>query len=630
MADISYLSMTDFCSFQEAEVDLSDRGLVLVSGVNNDTDAASSNGSGKSTMFKAIAWCLFGQTVDGDRYDRIIRRGAKEASVTVELRSEVGSWFVTRTRSEGSPGLQIVGPSGVVEGKRPELNARIERMLGMDFHTFKNTVLYGQGDSTRFANPATPEPVRKAMLRKLLRIEVLLRAQEVAKARRKEYAAEARKHDADLSKVDALILEHDVSAIEERISEWKSSQAKKRSAAIEEAKEANSEAKALSLLKVDKAALEAKADELRHDIVVAQKARNEAADHAKKQRHFEAQAEAIRSDIRVLEVEKRTHERAIELLSGDECPTCKTPVENESVMSYLEGELESMDILKEKIREKAVEQVNLTAKAEDERASAEEAQAIAETEYGARDGLDAVEEELASEAARQTEIDTLKAQAKERLERVRALDAEVCPYDAELDAAHARLEELKAERKGILAASEGTANSIATADFWVKGFGDSGIPSLMMDAVMPYLTEQANTYLQFMADSDISVEFSTLSTLASGDTRDKISINWHVEGYDDTTPSGGQFKKIEIATDVAMMDLVASRAGHWPNLMAMDEVLDGLDPVGRRRVMNLLKHLRTLRGSIFVITHEDGLADEFEHEVRVTKTDRVSTIEDVV
>ena len=41
----------NFMSITEVKLKLSDRGLVLVQGVNNDADAFESNGSGKSTIF---------------------------------------------------------------------------------------------------------------------------------------------------------------------------------------------------------------------------------------------------------------------------------------------------------------------------------------------------------------------------------------------------------------------------------------------------------------------------------------------------------------------------------------------------------------------------------------------------
>jgi len=54
MASLSHLKVKDFCCIGELDINLKDRGLVLVTGDNQDTSAASSNGAGKSTFFKSI------------------------------------------------------------------------------------------------------------------------------------------------------------------------------------------------------------------------------------------------------------------------------------------------------------------------------------------------------------------------------------------------------------------------------------------------------------------------------------------------------------------------------------------------------------------------------------------------
>ena len=55
-----------FLSFDHAELDLTDKGYCLVSGVNkNPKDSAKSNGAGKSTIFNAISYVLTGETLQG-------------------------------------------------------------------------------------------------------------------------------------------------------------------------------------------------------------------------------------------------------------------------------------------------------------------------------------------------------------------------------------------------------------------------------------------------------------------------------------------------------------------------------------------------------------------------------------
>lgn len=58
------ISASNFGPYEKFELPLYKQGLIWVGGINNDTDAADSNGSGKSSIFKAITWGLYGETID--------------------------------------------------------------------------------------------------------------------------------------------------------------------------------------------------------------------------------------------------------------------------------------------------------------------------------------------------------------------------------------------------------------------------------------------------------------------------------------------------------------------------------------------------------------------------------------
>ena len=60
------LHIHHFLSFDDATIDLSQRGYCLINGINkNPKDAARSNGSGKSTICNALSFALIGETISG-------------------------------------------------------------------------------------------------------------------------------------------------------------------------------------------------------------------------------------------------------------------------------------------------------------------------------------------------------------------------------------------------------------------------------------------------------------------------------------------------------------------------------------------------------------------------------------
>ena len=148
---------------------------------------------------------------------------------------------------------------------------------------------------------------------------------------------------------------------------------------------------------------------------------------------------------------------------------------------------------------------------------------------------------------------------------------------------------------------------------------------------MPFLAKRANAYLRVLSDGDIKMDFTTQRELKSRDERkDEIEITWEIEGNKDYPPSGGQLKKMELATDFALMDLVATRDGGHVDILALDEILDGLDAEGSRRVVLLLKKLNNYRSSIFVVSHLPEISESFGYSVRVTKEDGNARLERVV
>jgi len=45
-------------------------------------------------------------------------------------------------------------------------------------------------------------------------------------------------------------------------------------------------------------------------------------------------------------------------------------------------------------------------------------------------------------------------------------------------------------------------------EFWVTGFGNSGMKSFLMENVIPVLNEYANRYSQMMTDGSIRIKFN--------------------------------------------------------------------------------------------------------------------------
>lgn len=161
-------------------------------------------GAGKTTLFDALTYALYEKT-SGTRSgltDQLASHHAPEGSVPeVSLRFALGpqEWRVTRQLRHRVPKKKGDGwterdpqvllerrvPEGwdPVPGKRSEINAQLEGMLGLSAEEFAKIVVLPQGDFQRFLEASTAD--REKMLQKLFPVESYDRMVELLKARAK-------------------------------------------------------------------------------------------------------------------------------------------------------------------------------------------------------------------------------------------------------------------------------------------------------------------------------------------------------------------------------------------------------------------------------------------------------------
>lgn len=639
---IEFVEAKDFCCLGNVKLPLAKQGLTYITADNRDTDAADNNGSGKTTLFKALTWGLFGETIDGDKGDEVIRRGTKKAIVAVGFED---GWKVERSRTKGKPKVALFDDKGEQwKASKEDVEAEVARRLGgLDFQSFKNTVLYGQGDSKRFADKATKDADRKEILHRILKTELLKRCHEWAKAEARRLKAE---RDAWVVKIDTLEAkrgEHDVDGLEARFNQWETERDEEVEELVEEAKDLRDKAKALEEEKAKIPELEAGIAELEGKLAECEKAAK-AADEAEERldaaRKVGGDAyektHKIRRDISTAKVKLEGAEDQLSELDGDRCPVCTSPLNEGHALEHRNELAERVKKHKQALKRLEADMTKARKEhAESEKAVAaaleafQEARDIADKASGYSRKITILKGEIAEAEKAELRSAGFVKQAKEALKRIKARNAETNPFEELLEEAKAKAKDFTKQKKKAAKGLDAVRYDLAHYEFWTKGFGNQGLPSFVLDSIMPYLTERTNAYLRILADGDITVAFSTQRELKSskGEVRDEIEISWTIEGVEGSTPSGGQGKKIEISVGLALMDLVAAREGSNVDLIALDEVLDGLDREGRARVLQLLQDLRARRNSIFVVSHETDVSEVFEKTLVVVKENGIARLE---
>lgn len=97
----------NFLSFGDATVTLDNKGYVFVQGVNEcPTDNAYSNGSGKSSLFDSIIWCLTGETNRGTK-DIVNKHGEDGAYVQLSFDCDGKQFEILRSKNSKEYGTNL-------------------------------------------------------------------------------------------------------------------------------------------------------------------------------------------------------------------------------------------------------------------------------------------------------------------------------------------------------------------------------------------------------------------------------------------------------------------------------------------------------------------------------------------
>ena len=634
------LQLQNFLSFADATVDLSGlRGLVLLSGEHRGSSAAAdSNGAGKSALIDGLCWALYGKMArPKHRAEDVVRRtvGA-DTMVRLVFEDALGrSIEVRRYRKHSTfkDALYLEVEGADVRGSSmAETQKRIDTVVGLDHDTFIGSVLYTQHPLRgRFAELGDEQ--KKELLDAILGAEILGRARDLVKKdlRSKETALERARARAQSLREQVAWLERQRDEHVARAARWEEDRSARR-AALEGAVTILEERICVhrdrepvspepgtaceeSLRAVIRTLEEAERQSRERDAVLER--RLSAA------RSREAAATAL---LRKLQAELA----GLDGLRGA-CPVCSQPITPE--VRHAHGEL-----LRDQMAEKAAalldargEAASLAVEREQGRRTWDSARAEREREIAElRTRAEQSRAARAEHMIWQRELEGLEAQLARGNKDLTEVDHEGCPFapaildeDAELGRRSTELSSLEADLRIL----ESERDRLV---FWERGFGPRGLKSYLLDGVLPLLNERARCYAELLTAGTLSVQFST--TLEKDDTlEDRFTVQIrHRSGVDSyALLSGGERQRVNLIINLALQDLVGSRASRPLPIAIYDEAFEGLDRTGVEAAVRVLEEAAQKKDLVLVVTHQDGLRDLFQHELRVVCDGGSSFVETV-
>ena len=629
------LIINNFLTIGSAEINLKERGLLLIQGDNKDDSSADSNGAGKSSIADAICWALYGVTARGVSTDAVVNKTAKkDCSVELHFEDAGEIYRIVRHRKDtenknstfvqqcGKPGAM---PTDLHKGTERETQEVINALVGCSLEVFQAAVYAGQEKMPDL--PSMTDKQLKLMIEEAAGVEVLAKAHQIARDRlntaKTAYTAVERETAtlaAQLASVTDSIVDED-----RKHTEYEAS--RKPLAKMELAKIPALQAEDKKL-EAEIAAEEAK-DRGRELLDIANtfaslKGERDRLDALEKNANVaERTVSAIEARARIA---KQAHTNAIEALRtvadkvGTTCGECgKGYCEHdvEAVKKLREVDVvEATKNLRETVDEyKAAKEGAKTARdaATAFKASMTDVTAMAARQKVLQDEQAAIERLKHRRASIARDISTYKTSAKNILEQKN-------PYEATAALLRKQQAELMKQMATATDKREEIEAEVELLEDAVKVYGPAGVRAHVLDTVTPYLNDRTSHYLAALADDNIHAVWNTLTTNAKGEVKEKFNIEVKndkgAESFEGM--SGGEKRKVRLACAMALQDMVASRATKPINIFIADEVDHALDEAGLERLMTVLNEKAKERGTVLVISH-NSLGDWIDEVITVTK-----------
>jgi len=616
-------------SIRKATVDLADQGLVLVQGFNKDDSAFDSNGAGKSSIFESIVYSIFDKTTRGLKGDDVVNDiVGKNTCVFLDFDDDNGvPYRIARYRkhNEHKNGVYVYRDSKNITPKSAkDTNKFIESLFQIDYDTFTNSILFGQGLIKMFSVASDSE--KKDILEKILNMTVFRDAQNEAKNRLTEVKT-------DISKAEKIIetSKNLQTEVEATIASLKKSEK-------EHASNINGEIKKLSdeLEEREKEfTLEVASDtdsEVKLENLNEQKA--EVMEKLKKFDAYEKHRNNYFVDLKTLIADQKRLDKDVDDLKGElekakahtSCSACGQDIPESKIE-------QSLKFVTDKIREKLIAKKDLASKIETKKAEILKFDKFLEGKTELQAQKDVITGEISEVTALINTRARIISDIKNRIETLNSsieqlkgqLEKTFKPLIAEKEAS---LERLKVDEEDASVELVVLKEKSKKIEFWVKEYGNQGIKSYLLDSVTPFLNERANRYLRKLAGSTTEITFSTQKELKSGEMKEQfeIRITNLVGGGSYIKNSSGERRRIDLAISLALQDLVMTRAKGKLNVLLYDEIFDSLDAVGCENAIQLLQEIQKNVESVYVITHNDILKAYFDKYLTVTKEKGMSSV----
>lgn len=600
-----HLHIRDFKSFvgeHELHLDLPP-GVHFVRGRNRDEKRLGANGTGKSTLWDALVWCLYGRTPAGLRNPDVTPWQGPRKGTRVSVVLEIDGRRMVVTRSVSPNRLQIndkdVGPEAVVE------------LIGMSFDVLVNTIVLGQGRSLFF----DLTPMQKMQL--LSDVKNLERWDERSKRAADAAQALQQRHLDMIGRQKGL--ERTIAEINAAINELRPKEEEwQREYEARLARVQNFEVRNGARL----VELQRKADDadLVYDGAMTEVKGLEKEERERADAFFAArsQFERIKADrIRVNEQLQQAKAHLRELRQARTCPTCGQPVnQNGGIAHHRADTLRQIKLLERQLTELEAQSKQAKGALVECRRLRERAASNLERFHVKADAA------LRDLKAAQHELAVLQAE-KRQLERA-AMDDAANPHSKNIRMLRKRRTALRMELDQLVNEAVQCEKQMVCARFWIKGFRE--IKLHVIEELLQELELCTASMLEEVGLVGWRIKYDIERETKAGTTQRALSVmigsprskgklvKW--EAW-----SGGEGQRLRVVGALALASVLLGHARRRPNIEILDEPTQHLSDEGIRDLCDMLAERAKLHGRcIFYCDHQSVDGAAFMSTITVRRT----------
>lgn len=625
--------ITNFRSIKDACVEFTNTaGLKLLSGQNNCEPRLGANGSGKSSLWQAICWCLYGTGVKNERISSLLTWGEKSSEVLIEL--SVNNEIHTVYRSGPPVKIEIDGKEKTQE--------KLDEFLGLTKDRFLHSVLFGQGA------PLLPDktiPERGELLDEVLQLQIWEEATKRAGKKCTDIEKDITSRESKLSYVNGQIsqiqsdqqieaqIEHwegihkieletintkltqweedrdaRLEELERQMSNWKDEKAQELENNIREVQNYESE---LELLKAQLQSLP------KHD---TKKIDKQVKENESKLTKLQAQYTEIETKL------KFTIKPRDFWAKNNICPTCLNPISDEikqlnlTAIDTQEQEFTNkLDDLNEKIEEAknellqsrtAQQFIVATISQADEQKRNTEAN-IRRLEKQIT-GVSSIAEKLGADLESNnnpffSQYERLVKEVNTHVYNLEAAQSRKNPYTDLLEQNKKLREDLEQQKETLSTEIKQVKQSLVAAEYWKHGF--KRIRLFFVNQILSALQIEIQGAMSALGLDNWTVKITTESMTKSETVKlgVQILIKSPVAEGEWTSWSGGESQRLRLGIAMGFGSLIQRAAGCFWNLEVWDEPGQHLSEQGMEDLLEALRYRAEALNKSVYITHHSAL-----------------------